>query len=87
MGIYDFIMVLILSILGGVLFYYIVWALAHAIIWSAKMAIGLLSGPARRNLEVVRTQKDLAQIKFGALTAVESIMKKLARADSGYRGR
>ena len=87
MGVYDFIIVLILTLLEAAVFYYIVWAIAHVILWSGKKIVGMLSGPARRNLEAVRTKKDLAEIQVGALTAAEGVMKLLARADPSYRGR
>lgn len=87
MDIYGLIMTLALDVLIVAVFFFAVWALTNVLIWSCKKVVGMLSGPARRNLEVVRTKKDLAEIQVGALTAAESVMKMLARSDSGYRGR
>ena len=86
-GFYNLIVIILLDILVVAAFIFGVWVLTNALIWSAKKILGMLGGPARRNLEVVRTKRDLAGINFNALVATEKIMKKLAEGGSGYRGR
>ena len=86
-GFYDLLVAILLNILVVAAFVFGVWVLTNALIWSAKKILGILGGPARRNLEAVRTKRDLAGINFNALVATEKIMKKLAEDGSGYRGR
>ena len=86
-GFYDLLVAILLNILVVAVFIFGVWVLTNALIWSAKKILGILGGPARRNLEAVRTKRDLAGINFNALVATEKIMKKLAEDGSGYRGR
>lgn len=86
-GFYDLLVAILLNILVVAAFVFGVWALTNAMIWSAKKILGMLGGPARRNLEAIRTKRDLAGINFNALVATEKIMKKLAEDGSSYRGR
>ncbi len=91
---WDYFVVLLiyagLFILLFVFFYCLGWAFVGLISGTSRLmtsTIRRLRSPAERELENVRTKKDIAKINICVLNVQESILKKICQSKTNNRGR
>lgn len=88
-----FVVLLIYAGLFGLLFgslYCLGWAFVGLISGTVRLtlsAIRRLKNPAERELENVRTKKDIAKINICVLNVQESVLKKICQSKSNNRDR
>ena len=93
-GLWNFIEILLIyAVLFGSLFfvlYFLEWAFSGLIGAFVRFMASMfrrLKGPAARELENVRTKKDIAKINICVLNAQERVLEKVCKSKSNYRGR